>query len=273
MPLGKLPFRREWNSRPAFREALGQIAESGKLPDLPPAQTWKRTIGDQQWLMLGNKVNGDCTVAAACHMMMCWSDNTRIAPWIFEEADVLADYNEYRTSASGAQIQNILNAWKMYGLHRRDGDVKVPVLIDDFALLDINHPSVLQVQVQRCVQLLGGCCIGLILPKFATAAAPKTDALPPPPDWTQSAATLDALGTDADKDSGGGHCVPAIGYDAQGLQVITWGQCVPMSWDFFSRYMDEAWAVLCKTAWVVDGKTPSGLTDQQLVSDFGVIDA
>lgn len=44
--------------------------------------------------------------------------------------------------------------------------------------------------------------------------------------------------------SWGGHCVYAKRYDADNLYVITWGREIPVSWEFVSRYCDEAWAVV-----------------------------
>lgn len=273
--LGKLPYANHPRAtRPSFREFLGRFAEIGGLPKLNDTCTWKRNIGDTAWGMLLNNRIGDCTIAAACHMMMCWSDNTRPAPWSFTDQDAEDDYNDYRTSGDGASMQNILFDWMIYGIHRRDGANKIAVTIDDYAPLDINNESALKPQVQRSIQLLGGCYMGIVLPKFAVhydngSAVPQGNS---PPNWDVTAAQLQALGPQAAKDPKAGHSVSALGYDQNGLQVVTWGEVTTMSWDFFFAYREEAWAVLCKQAWLKpDGTTPSGLTAAQLVLDFDAL--
>jgi hypothetical protein len=271
--MGKLPYLdHPRNSSPSFREVLGQFAETGALPPLPDTWSWTRTIAPDDWQQYGNNEVGDCTIAAACHMMMCWSDNTESTPWSFDNDDVVADYNDFRTSKDGASIQNILWDWKAYGIHRRAAGAKVPVKIDDFALLDINDQLRLKSQVQRSIQLLGCCYIGVILPKFAVnyvAGDPNPKCISPP-QWD---ITADALKLpNAEKDPKAGHAVAAIGYNPDGLQIVTWGLCATMSWAFFFAYMDEAWSVLCKAAWLKpEGLTPSGLTVAQLADDFNTL--
>jgi hypothetical protein len=274
---GKKPFREPVpGSVPAFGRVLSGLAKGGVPPAVPQNVSWNRSIAHNGWGGLGNspdqlvvKPVGDCTVAAACHMMMCWSDNAQPAPWTFLTPDALKDFKDYKTSPDGATLFNILNDWQAYGIHRRSGASLVAVVIEDFALLDLNHPAQLKLQVQQSIQLLGGCYIGIELPKYAVKTV---DGKQPPLDWNKTAADLDAMGKDADKAPNAGHCVPAIGYDASGLEVITWGNWTRMSWDFFSRYRDEAWAVLCKAAWMKgDGTTPSGLTANQLDQDFNTI--
>lgn len=273
--LGKAPFsppRPE--SVASFDLVMRRISERVALPPVPQAISWKRSIADANWNNLGNDTVGDCTVAAACHMVMCWSDNTQAEPWTFQTSDTVADFNDYKTSPDSATLQNILYDWKAFGVHRQDRGAAVAVKIDAYALLNLNDAAALKVQVQRTIQLFGGCYFGILLPKFAVKYVDGKPGYegPMPPDWNLTNAQLDAKGADAARDPKAGHCVPAIGFDANGLQVVTWGQLAIMSWDFFARYRDEAWAVLCKSAWVKgDGTTPSGLTSTELVQDFDAI--
>jgi hypothetical protein len=44
--------------------------------------------------------------------------------------------------------------------------------------------------------------------------------------------------------SWGGHLVYAKAYDEDGIEVITWGQKVKVTWNFIDKYSDEAWAVV-----------------------------
>jgi len=65
-----------------------------------------------------------------------------------------------------------------------------------------------------------------------------------------------------------GHCVPAVGYDAERLYVVTWGRLKPVSWDFYKAYMDEAYVVLNRD-WLSKGRTaPSGFNFRALERDL-----
>lgn len=270
--LGKLPFVPPPSGTVMrFDFVLRSLEAVQALPPVPSQYSWKNTIPDSQWDPLGNQGNGDCTVAAAAHMMMCWTDNAIPPRWTFITQDVLEDYNNYRTSADGAALQNILEDWRTLGLHRRDNGAKVTAKIDDYALLDITHRPNLKTQVPQAVYLFGGCYIGVELPKYAMN--PSQPGHPPTAnsaaDWDLTAEQLTAKGSQADPDPKGGHCVCVVGYDPTGLQVVTWGALARMSWDFFMRYSDEAWVVLCQGAWLAkDGSTPSGLTASQLRQNF-----
>ena len=62
----------------------------------------------------------------------------------------------------------------------------------------------------------------------------------------------------------GGHAVVLAGYDDEGARVISWGQYYTMTWEFFARFVDEVYAI-ADADWVENtGKTPGGLTLDQL---------
>jgi hypothetical protein len=44
--------------------------------------------------------------------------------------------------------------------------------------------------------------------------------------------------------SWGGHAVNVVGYDADGVTVVTWGALMRMTWAFWDAYVEEAWAIL-----------------------------
>ena len=56
---------------------------------------------------------------------------------------------------------------------------------------------------------------------------------------------------------GSGHYVPIIGYDANYLYVVTWGQIQKMTWAFYDKYNDEAWVMLSQEMFN-SGKSPEG---------------
>ena len=71
-------------------------------------------------------------------------------------------------------------------------------------------------------------------------------------------------GPDAAAGSWGGHCVNLVGFSATGPVCVTWGRLMPMSWEFFASYCDEAYA-LVSPDFLIDGKAaPNGLNLSQL---------
>src|SRR6185437_1570180 len=101
-------------------------------------------------------------------------------------------------------------------------------------------------QVQLAIELFGGIDVGVALPITAQNQAIWDVA----PNWAIEAAP----------GSWGGHAVPVLDYDADGLLCVTWGAPKRMTWRFWSTYVDESYAVL-SSAWMnaQNGKDPEGL--------------
>ena len=72
-----------------------------------------------------------------------------------------------------------------------------------------------------------------------------------------------AVGDDAPNPNNG-HCIPAVGYDADQLLIVTWGELKSMAWDFYDAYADEAFAVLSQDFIEKSGVSPQGLNLQAL---------
>jgi hypothetical protein len=68
-----------------------------------------------------------------------------------------------------------------------------------------------------------------------------------------------------------GHCIPAVGYDAQNLYVVTWGVIKPMSWEFYTAYADEAFAVLSQDFIEANKQAPAGVDLATLESDLATL--
>jgi len=103
------------------------------------------------------------------------------------------------------------------------------------------------VQAKDAVYLFGSLYIGVALPDFAV----EGDMLKVPWVLPHGGAVGKAAPNPAN-----GHCIPAVGYDARNLYVITWGEVKPMSWPFYEAYADEAYAVLSRDfIKAIDGKS------------------
>jgi hypothetical protein len=138
---------------------------------------------------------------------------------------------------------DVLNFWRKsgFGGHR----------LFAFAALDLKNTA----HVKLAVSMLGGVYLGVNLP---ASAQEQTG---PGKLWDLPAG---GMHRDGEPGSWGGHAINVVGYDAHGLDVITWGQVQRMSWSFWSAYADEAWAALS-----LDWKHPAGHT----AIDFAALQA
>jgi len=99
--------------------------------------------------------------------------------------------------------------------------------------------------------------IGLLLPRSAQ--------------WQRDEWTLSS-GADARPGSWGGHAVNLIDYTrGKGPVCVTWGRLLPMTWQFFEAYCDEAYAVLSPDWATQKQKAPSGFDVAQLERDLAAI--
>lgn len=209
------------------------------LPTPPATLSFDRGL---TWGMMGNDRLGDCTCAAAGHQVMSWTDQElRLA--VPSDADVLDLYSRVNNGVdAGATCIDVLNEWRRNGLgsHR----------IAAYAAINPHDP----LEVRTATWLFGGLYLGVALPLSAQSQGEW--AIPAQP----TASTAPG--------SWGGHCVPALGWDETGIWVITWGQPMHVSNDFFGAYCDEAYAVLPKDDWL--GDVP-GFNLAQLQADLAAL--
>ncbi|HKW18571.1 MAG TPA: hypothetical protein VJO35_13775 [Terriglobales bacterium] len=225
---------------------------TGELPAPPAAVDYGAPV--KQWPMMGNDNYGDCTCAAAGHMIEEWTANTGGAE-ILPDAAILRAYDHFSHGdpEAGANMLDVLNYWRKTGI---GGDK-----IFSFAQLEPQN----DLQLKDAISIFGNCYIGLELPDFAVA--PGTDFLKNP--WSVPAGG--PVGNAAPNPNNG-HCVPAVAYDSRYIYVVTWGAIKTMSWQFYHAYADEAFAVL-STDWIDKklGKTPSGFDMAGLEHDLAPV--
>src|SRR5215467_97058 len=220
----------------------------------PPPATVDYTKPVSAWPMMGNDTYGDCTCAAAGHMIEEWTANTGTEK-ILADAAILHAYNHFAhgNPDAGADMLSVLKYWRKTGI----GGDKIAA----FAQLEPQN----DVQAKDSVSIFGTLYIGLALPNFAVP--PDTDFLTIP--WL-----VPPGGTvgDAAPNQDNGHCVPAVGYDERSLYIVTWGAVKSMSWQFYDAYADEAFAVLSPD-WINQkvGTSPSGFDMAALTEDLTVV--
>lgn len=215
------------------------------LPPPPAAVNWGDKV--KSWPMYLNDKYGDCTCAAAGHMIETWSAaaGKQKTP---TNAQILKFYEHFTTPGpeNGCNMLDVLKYWRTTGL---GGDK-----ITAFAQLEPKNVN----EVKDAVALFGGCYIGVELPKFALTG----NLLNIP--WVVPA--QGPVG-DAAPDPQGGHCIPAVAYDSRNLYVVTWGAVKSMSWQFYVDYADESFAVL-SSDFLTKNKAPGGFDLAQLQQDL-----
>ncbi len=224
------------------------------LPSPPTSVDYSKAV--MSWPMMGNDTNGDCTCAAAGHMIEEWTANTGTQKTL-SDSTILSAYRHFAGSDpdAGASMLDVLKYWRKTGI----GGDKI------LGFVQLQPRST--IQVKDSISLFGNCYIGVSLPDFAVAA--NTNVVTTP--WVVP--PQGAVG-DAAPNPDNGHCIPAVGYDDRNIYVVTWGTLKMMSWEFYQAYMDEAFAVLSND-WISQklGTAPSGFNLATLQQDLRSVES
>jgi hypothetical protein len=204
-------------------------------------------------MMLNDKLL-NCTCAAFYHALQVWSFNAagRSAADIVRVSD--ANVTQLYTLACGYDpkqpgegpggkgqhvLKYLLNHGAPIGRHRQNrllAYIEVdPRQVDD---------------VKRAINDCGLVYVGFQVPEYL---GPQNRHLPKV--WDVNPSNRRIIG---------GHAVVLPGYDEQTVDVISWGRFYKMAWPFFTKYVDEVYAIADR-AWIAaTRKTPGGLTLDQL---------
>jgi hypothetical protein len=214
----------------------------------PDTVNWTKAV--PSWPMLKNDVIGDCTIAAALHQIESWSYNAGV-PFIPTDGEALAAYEavsgyDPKTGANdnGAVLLDVLKYWKKNGIANHK-------IIAYVALEPNNH-----IQLKQSIDLLGTAYIGLALP----LAAQNQEGV-----WHMTQVGTKGQGA---PESWGGHAVNIVGYDDNGLTLITWGRTWRMTWRFYENYCDESYGILSQDWIEKNNKAPNGFDLQTLEQDL-----
>lgn len=242
--LGKLPVQLDVRTL-----RLARYVDRTTLP--PPPVQLDLTTRVTAWPMYANDRLGDCTMAAAAHMIQAWTAAAREHPVEVSEPTVLSAFDAVKvvdptTGEVGAVELDVLRYWRKTGIggHR----------IGAFAGISLHDETL----VRTGAYLFGGLYIGIALP----LTAQEQDVW----DWSGS------LGGPAKPGSWGGHAVDVVGYDAAGLTVVTWGSLKRMTWRFWERYVDEAYCLLSPD-FLRRNRAPNGFDLAGLENDLALITA
>lgn len=235
--LGRLPND---PTKPRLKLAL-------KASGTVPAQAdWLSKVTD--WPMYGNDQLGDCTCAAAGHMIEQWSAYASTQTEI-TDADVLkayevaGGYNPANPSTDqGAVMQDVLNYWRHTGIGGHQ--------ILAFAEANVKDLNECRVAVAE----FGTLYLGI---NFPASAMDQFNAGQP---WdVVQGAQIE-----------GGHAINAGWYDtaAGTWKVVTWGKVQTMTQAFFDAYVEEAWVVITQDWIDAKGDAPTGVDTAALGQQF-----
>jgi hypothetical protein len=200
--------------------------------------------------MYGNDEYGDCVEAGLGHQVGEYTLQGTGVEALFSDADILNAYSAITgfnpskpNTDQGTYTQDAMAWWRKTGLNSH----KVTL----YASLELTNVTALK----QAIQLFGGVGVGF---NFPESAMDQFNAGQP---WTV------VKGSPLE----GGHYVVAVGYDATYLYVLTWGTVQRMAWSFFTKYADEAWAVITPEMANAAGTTFSGAALYGMGEDFAAL--
>jgi len=242
--LGKLPAANDIRTL-----ALARYVDTDALP--PPPATLDLATDVPDWPMYANDRIGDCTCAAAAHMIEAWTAASRGRAVEISELAVLTAFEHVKivdpvTEEEGAVELDVLKYWRRTGIARHR--------IGAFARVGLHDRRL----VRAGAYLFGGLYIGIQLPLTAQGQEVW--------DWTPR---LDYRGKPG---SWGGHSVDVVGYDAHTLTVVTWGRLKRMTWTFWDHYCDEAYCLLSED-FLAGDLAPNGFDLAALKRDLALVTA
>lgn len=230
-----------------FDPAIRAIAPMSHVwPPAPATVNWADKA-DQNFGMMMNDRLGDCTCAAGGHLVQVWTSQTRPNEITVLDDDVgkfyqgACGWNPADPATDQGGIETVvLRYWQKNPLagHKLD------------AVGSVAPGS--RTDVKAAIWLFGGCYIGVQLPISAQS---------------QGIWDVPVQGPIGSGEPGGwgGHAVCVVGYNDDGLDFVSWGKLMRMTWRFWDTYCDEAYALLSPDWFAATDVAPPNFKYQQLV--------
>jgi len=244
MKLGKLPVKYDARTLKLSKYLL-------EPPPPPPQFSCQSKVAD--WGMMLNDELGDCTCAAAGHMVQQWTTYASTEK-IIPDNQILKAYMQVSgyvpgepNTDNGAVVLDVLKLWRKKGI----GGHKI------LAYAALKPGNLLE--LKQAISIFGNVYLGIELPVSAQdqnecwavpSKGPIQDGLP---------------------GSWGGHAIPAVMYDDVAIGIITWGQLMYLTPQFYRTYVTEAYAVLSNDWLQKNGLSPTHFDLATLKSDLSIV--
>jgi hypothetical protein len=177
--------------------------------------------------MFANDKLGDCVIAGRAHQTLRFERREQGKTLKITDAQVTKEYLKQTGGGdTGLVVLESLKLWRSRGWHVADGNYRIE------AFTELNRAT--RNEIKQAIYLDVGVGIGLALPISARA---QFDAGKP---WDT------VSGPNGKVDSWGGHYVFCSGYTKRGPVCVTWGRKQQLTWRFFAKYCDEAYAIFDK---------------------------
>jgi len=173
--------------------------------------------------MFANDRFGDCVLAGRAHQTLRFEllEQKKLIP--ITDQEVINEYlKQTGGEDTGLYVLDSLGLWRKVGWRAARKLYKIKA----FAEINRKDPA----EVRRAIYADVGVTLGLNLP--ISAQKQFQDNKP----WTVT------RGSGAVPGGWGGHAVGCFAYTPSGPVCVTWGKKQPMSWGFFQKYCDEAFA-------------------------------
>ena len=212
--------------------------------DTPPDDSnWYAEIGD--WPMLANNYLGDCVAAAALHAIQ-QRRAYALRPVTPTDDDAIALYSAWGgyvkdqpATDQGVIMSQALAAWAQNGVKL---GAEMDILESYAAVEQLSLPW-----LKRAIWRTGSVMLGIQCPEA----------------WLEDEVYLLDLPSGAPINSGGGHAILLVGYQANAgdllFNCITWGQRLAMTAQALMRVADEAYAILDRDWCDAAGVDPAGV--------------
>lgn len=218
-----------------------------QLPALPQRLDNAASLPADLGIMM-NATYGCCTCSGLYHAVQVWTKGAQGGMWTEPDSCVLEAYKEAchydpanpATDAGGAE-QDVLSWASNAGMPMVLGDGSAArSKLDAFVEIDPRNPRDVCEAIMEC----GVAYIGFGVPNL----------LPEDPGSVWDGRDMGPIE--------GGHCVVVSGFtnpDAPVLDVISWGDRYTMTWDFWTKYVDECYGLFSPLWMKPAGQTPYGL--------------
>lgn len=223
------------------------------LPAPPARVDWSRGFSFNYGMML-NDTLGDCTEAKKGHAVQVWTlcngrmvtvpDSVVLGAYETDGGYVPGD----ASTDNGEDMLTNLTDWRQNGFGGH--------ALSAFAAIDYSNFA----SVAQSIYLFGLVDIGFSVPQSAM-------------DQNGAGQIWDVVPNDGGIVGGHDVVVPMFDSTSHTLTCITWGMRQQMTWAFFQKYVDEAYALLAPDWLQRGGIDPSGFNLTALQADLAAVTA